>query len=108
MRLSVSMEKLVKALAIAVGLLGLSAVSLPAHAFQAQVPSAVVKQTDVTTVQFYRDHGYRGRHRGWNRGHDHGYRGGYNRGPGRAPDAVIVTPNRPGVYRGNGFTVRQY
>ncbi len=100
-----------KALAIAVGLLGLSAVSLPAHAFPAQVPSAVVKQTDVTTVQYYHDRyrGYRGhRHydRGY-RGYDRGYRGGYG-GPGRRPDAVIVTPNRPGVYKRGGFTVQKY
>lgn len=104
-----------KALAIAVGLLGLSAVSLPAHAFQAQVPSAVVKQTDVTTVQYYHDHRYRG-HRNYDRGYrnydrgyrgyDRGYRGGYG-GPGRRPDAVIVTPNRPGTYQRGGFTIRQ-
>ncbi|WP_315837801.1 hypothetical protein [Bradyrhizobium prioriisuperbiae] len=102
-----------KALALAIGLLGLSAASLPAHAFQAQAPSTIVApQNDVTSVQYYRDYdrGYR-RHRhgyrGYDRGYDRGYRGGYA-GPRRGPDAVIVTPNRPGVYRGNGFTVRQY
>lgn len=100
-----------KALALAIGLLGLSAASLPAHAFQAQAPSTIVAApNDVTNVQYYRDYdrGYR-RHRHYrDRGYDRGYRGGYHGGGRRGPDAVIVTPNRPGVYRGNGFTVRQY
>jgi hypothetical protein len=97
----------VKALALAIGLLGLGAASLPAQAFQAQAPSTIVAtQNDVTNVQYYRDYdrGYRRHHRGY----DRGYRGGYRGGGRRGPDAVIVTPNRPGVYRGNGFTVRQY
>lgn len=106
-----------KALALAIGLLGLSAASLPAHAFQAPVPSAIVTTpSDMTNVQYYRDYdrgyrdydrGYR-RHRHGYRGYDRGYREGYRGGPRRGPDAVIVTPNRPGVYHGNGFTVRQY
>ena len=105
------MEKFVKALALAIGLLGLSAASLPAHAFQAQVPGSVVSTSnDVTAVQYYYRDDYRRyrRHRQY-RDYDRGYRGGYHGGgPRRAPDAVIVTPNRPGVYHGNGFTVRQY
>lgn len=66
----------------------------------------------------YRDDGWRGRgdwgHRGdwgqrgdWGRGPGPGPRPGWGGGPNR-PDAVIVTPNRPGTYQQGGVTVRQY
>jgi len=111
----------VKSLAVAAAVLGLTMASCTQYGSYSRGYGPVGYYDDYGGYGYggygYGGYGYRGYG-----GYYDGYRGhgGYHRPPGRSnvtvttppgtpqPNNVIVTPNRPGVYSGNGFQVRQY